>query len=156
MDDVAIARAIHVLSVVVWIGGVTMVTTVLLPMAQRSADGIAIFEMAERRFAWQARIAILLAGASGFYMVDRLGLWERFGMIAYWWMGAMLGLWLLFALLLFVFEPLFGERWFRRRAVVDAAGALRLMQRFHWIMLVLSAITIFAAVAGSHGLMLFD
>jgi uncharacterized membrane protein len=31
MDDVTIARALHVLSVVLWIGGVGFVTTVLLP-----------------------------------------------------------------------------------------------------------------------------
>lgn len=31
MDDVVIARALHVLAVVIWIGGVSMATTVVLP-----------------------------------------------------------------------------------------------------------------------------
>lgn len=31
MDDVTIALAIHVLAIVLWIGGVAMVTTILLP-----------------------------------------------------------------------------------------------------------------------------
>jgi uncharacterized membrane protein len=31
MDDLTIARAIHVVGVVFWIGGVAFVTTVLLP-----------------------------------------------------------------------------------------------------------------------------
>jgi len=35
MDDVTIARALHVVFVVVWIGGVAFVTTVLLPAARR-------------------------------------------------------------------------------------------------------------------------
>ncbi len=156
MDDVAIARAVHVLAIVVWIGGVAMVTMVLLPNARRIEGGLAFFQMAERRFAWQARIAILLAGASGFYMVERLDLWDRFGMVEFWWMDAMLGLWLVFVLALFVAEPLFLERLFRRRAAIDPQAALRAAQRFHWVMLALSAITIFGAVAGSHGLMLFD
>jgi hypothetical protein len=35
MDDIAVARAIHVFAVVVWIGGVAMVTTVILPLVRR-------------------------------------------------------------------------------------------------------------------------
>jgi len=31
MDDLAVARALHVLAVVIWIGGVAMVTMVVLP-----------------------------------------------------------------------------------------------------------------------------
>ena len=37
MDDLAIARALHVLAVVHWIGGVSMVTLVLLPAVARLA-----------------------------------------------------------------------------------------------------------------------
>jgi uncharacterized membrane protein len=36
MDDIAIARALHVVSVVVWIGGVTFMTTIVLPSIRRS------------------------------------------------------------------------------------------------------------------------
>jgi len=39
MDDVAFARAIHVLVVVVWIGGVAMVTLIVLPASRRGAPG---------------------------------------------------------------------------------------------------------------------
>jgi uncharacterized membrane protein len=155
MDDLTIARAIHVLAIVWWIGGVAMVTTVVLPTALGSASGVAFFERAEKRFAGQARIATLLAGASGFYMVERLDLWDRFAMIEYWWMAAMVGLWLLFTLVLFVAEPWFLDRWFRRRAAVDPQAALALAQRFHWFLLALSLLTIFGAVAGSHGFILF-
>ena len=35
MDDVTLARAIHVLAVVLWIGGGGLVTTVLLPAVRR-------------------------------------------------------------------------------------------------------------------------
>jgi uncharacterized membrane protein len=37
MNDLAIARAIHVLAVIVWIGGVAMVTTVILPICEIGA-----------------------------------------------------------------------------------------------------------------------
>ncbi len=36
MAALAIARAIHVLAVVIWIGGIAMVTTVILPMVRRA------------------------------------------------------------------------------------------------------------------------
>jgi uncharacterized membrane protein len=36
MDDVVIAWALHVLAVVIWIGGVGMVTMVVLPAIRRA------------------------------------------------------------------------------------------------------------------------
>src|SRR5579864_1408164 len=87
MDDVAVALALHVLAVVVWIGGVALVTTVLLPAVEdmkRPQEQVAFFVAVERRFAWQARAATLLAGASGFYMVHRLGLWRDFLLPEFW------------------------------------------------------------------------
>jgi uncharacterized membrane protein len=77
MDDVTIALSIHVLAIVLWIGGVAMVTTVLLPAVRNfksTEERVAFFGLVERRFAWQARGATLLAGLSGFYMVHRLDL----------------------------------------------------------------------------------
>ncbi|HZT87599.1 MAG TPA: hypothetical protein VFA12_06495 [Stellaceae bacterium] len=156
MDDVAIARAIHVLAVVVWIGGVSMVTTALLPAARGDADGFALFQRVERRFAWQARVATLLAGASGFYMVVRFELWERFAEPHYWWMTAMVAVWAIFSFVLFIAEPLFLERWLRARAAARPQATFALLLGFHWVMLVLSLITVFGAVAGSHGFAAFS
>ena len=45
MDDVAIARALHVLAVVLWIGGVGLVTTALLPALRRMPDPTRWFAM---------------------------------------------------------------------------------------------------------------
>lgn len=81
MDDVLIARALHVLGVVLWIGGVGFVTTVLLPAVRRTKDPeerIAFFEAVEKRFANQARGTTLLVGISGFYMISVWDLWHRF------------------------------------------------------------------------------
>lgn len=38
MDDFVFARVVHVLSVVLWIGGVAMVTLVLLPVLKQMAS----------------------------------------------------------------------------------------------------------------------
>ena len=105
MDDVIAARALHVLVVVIWIGGVSMATTVVLPSVRRGGlgpDRLRAFRAIEHRFAWQARTAIIVVGLTGFYMTWRLDLWDRFRTAAFWWMHAMVCLWLLFAFVLFV------------------------------------------------------
>lgn len=158
MDDVTIARGLHVLAIVLWIGGVAMVTTVLLPAVRtfKSAEErVAFFGIVERRFAWQARGTTLLAGASGFYMVHRLDLWAAFASLEYWWLHAMVLVWLLFTLMLFVAEPLVLDRWLQNRARRAPQSTFLLIQRLHWGLLALSLVTVFGAVAGSHGLSLF-
>ena len=71
-DDFALARAIHVLALVHWIGGLSAVTIIVLPRARALADAkdaVAAFEAFERPFAQQVRVSILLVGLSGFYMI---------------------------------------------------------------------------------------
>jgi uncharacterized membrane protein len=158
MNDLIIMRALHVFAVVIWIGGVSMMTTVLLPALRRGSlgdDAFEAFEAIESRFVWQARGTVLLVGLTGFYMVWRLDLWDRFRMISFWWMHAMLCLWFLFAFILFIAEPFILHRRLRRFAAIQPETALLRLQRSHWILLALSTITILSAVAGSHGWSMF-
>ena len=154
MTDFAVARALHVLAVVLWIGGVGMVTTVLLPSIRRTypvRDRFKVFHRLEQRFAGQARFTTALAGASGFYMVWRLDAWSRFEGAEFWWMHAMVLTWLLFTMMLFVIEPLFLERALHRRASVAPEATFRLVEWLHRILLTLSLVTVVGAVAGSQG-----
>lgn len=154
MNDIAVAVAIHLVAIVWWIGGVAMVTTVLLPAARKMSapsEGFSMFQRFEKRFAWHARAATLLAAASGFYMAERLGLWPYFSASAYWWLDAMVFVWAAFTIVLFVAEPLFAHRWLERQAARAPARTLLLLERLHWIALVLSIVTILGAAAGSHG-----
>jgi uncharacterized membrane protein len=158
MELLGIARALHVIAVVLWIGGVAMVTIVLLPAVRRldRADAMMTFEHLEHRFAAQSRWTTLIAGATGFYLAYAMNLWARFAELRYWWMHAMVLVWALFTLMLFVLEPLVLHRWFARRAKRDPAGTLRRIAVLHWCLLALSIVTIAGAVAGSHGVLLFD
>jgi uncharacterized membrane protein len=159
MDDVTIARSLHVLAVVLWIGGVGFVTTVLLPALCRLPDPAqrtAMFWFVELHFSAQARLSVILVGLSGLYMLIRLDAWNRFTSLTYWWMHAMVLTWLVFATMLFVLEPLVLNRRFAERAKDNPDATLRTIQRFHVILLALSVLTILGAVAGSHGLLLFD
>jgi uncharacterized membrane protein len=158
MNELAIARALHVLAIVLWIGGVGFVTTVLLPAVRRvktPAERIAFFDAIERKFAWQARATTLLAGLTGFYMTERLDLWSRFSVPAYWWMHAMVAVWALFTIMLFIAEPLVLHRLFHERANADPEATFLLIERMHRVLLFAGLITVLGAVAGSHGLVLF-
>ncbi|HEX3994123.1 MAG TPA: hypothetical protein VHX39_23365 [Acetobacteraceae bacterium] len=154
MTDFGIARAVHLVMVVLWIGGVGMVTTVLLPRIRRSHlpnERFGVFHAIEARFANQARWTTGLAGLSGLYMVWRIDAWDRFTSANFWWMHAMVATWLVFTLMLFVAEPFFLDRWLERRAVRDPEAAYRLVERLHWMLLTLGLVTIAGAAAGVAG-----
>ena len=154
MNDLFLARALHVLGVVIWIGGVSMATTIVLPAVRRGdlgPDKLAAFEVIERRFVWQARLAVILVGATGYYMIEKFSLWDRFLDPAYWWMHAMVLVWSLFAALLFIGEPLIIHRYFPAWAARDPVRAFAWLHRMHIFLLVISVITILGAVVGAHG-----
>jgi uncharacterized membrane protein len=159
VTDIALARVLHVLAVVLWIGGVGMVTTVLLPAIRRSyppAQRFAAFHTIEARFARQARFTTAVAGISGLYMTWRLDAWSRFEATSFWWMHAMVLTWLVFAAMLFVIEPLFLERVFARRAASAPESTYRVIEWLHRFLLSLSLLTVAGAVAGSVGVDLFS
>lgn len=154
MDWGIVARAVHVLAIVVWIGGVWLITTLLLPaMRQHPPEQwLRDFEAIEQRFAPQARIALIIALLSGLYMIDEYDLWDRFAHPQFWWMHVMVAVWALYALMLFVLEPLVLRRVLHRRAIAAPAATLSLMLWFHRVVLFLALAAIFAAVGGAHGL----
>jgi uncharacterized membrane protein len=156
MDDIVLARALHVLAIVHWIGGVAFVTLIALPLAlsRGGAEGLALFNAIESRFAGQVRWTIALAGASGLWMSYRMDLWYRFADPHFWWMDAMIGLWLVFALMVFVAEPL-AHSWAEREGHRDPETMLRRMSRIHAALLVIAAITLLGAVAGAQGVNFF-
>lgn len=127
MEEFALARVVHVLAVVFWIGGVAMVTTVLLPALRRldsPEQAITLFERLESRFALQAKFAVLLTGLSGFYMLDYIDGWGRYTDLSYWWIHTMTLVWAMFTVVLFVLEPLVLHRWFEERARPIPLGPL--------------------------------
>ena len=154
LPSVVLARVVHVLGIVVWIGGVAFVTTVLIPAIRSlpgAAERIQLFEQLESRFAAQARIATLLTGGSGFYMLHSMEAWNRYLEPAFWWIHLMTFVRLAFTVVLFLLEPAFLHRNFVALATRDSERAFRLLHRMHWILLTLSVAAIIGAVAGSRG-----
>lgn len=158
MQGVAIALALHVLAIVLWIGGVGFVTLALLPALREMRDAdqrLMMFETLEHRFSLVARASVLLAGATGVYLLFRLDGWSWFATAGFWWLDAMVLVWLLFAVLLFVLEPLVLHRRFHQWAEASPATAFSAALWFHRVVLILSILTILGAVAGNHGGSLF-
>ena len=154
MDLSLIARVLHVLAVVIWIGGVGFVTLVLLPALRPQAgraDWLEKFILLENRFAWLARFASLLAGITGFYILYDYDLWDRFAEPSFWWMYGMILVWALFSFILFIGEPLFLDDWLLARVARDPIGTHRLVYRLHVVLLLLSLLVTAGAVAGNHG-----
>jgi len=153
-----LARALHVVCVVLWIGGVAFVTTTLIPSLRKMADTDKrwlLFEQLEGKFAFQARIVTLVTGLTGFYMLEYMQAWERYQQIQFWWVHLMTLIWFIFTLVLFVLEPLVLHRRFNMIATENSDRAFALLHRMHWILLALSLITVFGTVAGVHGLSVF-
>ena len=149
-----IARAIHVVAVVLWIGGVAFVTTVLIPALKRmtvAEERLTLFETLEGRFSLQAKFVTLATGLSGLYMIDFTQSWGRYAYVEFWWMHLMTIVWAIFTLVLFVLEPLFLHQWFHRKASEDSEKTFNLVHRMHIVLLSLSLIAVFGAVAGGHG-----
>ena len=154
IDYFALARAVHVLALVHWIGGVAVVTTIVLPNARKISDpaqAVAAFESFEYRFASQVRISILLVGLSGLYMLDALDAWNWFEDLSFWWLDLMVAVWTVFAVMVFVLEPLLIHQTFHRYALREKDRAFALAIRLHAIALTVSAIAIGAGVLGANG-----
>ncbi len=152
------ARVVHVLSVVLWIGGVAFVTTVLIPAIRRHPNPEErgeIFEQFESRFALQAKVTTFLAGASGFYLLYEMDAWARYLDPSFWWVHLMTFVWFAFTLVLFVLEPAFLHRYFLEQAKKDPERAFAFLQRMHWVLLTLSLTAIVGAVAGTRGYLRF-
>lgn len=107
MKDVGIALGLHLFGVVWWIGGLTFVTMVFLPLARagKLGDMQTVFHHIEGRFAPQVKTALFIVGLTGLYMLWRRDLWHWAIEPAHWYIGAMIVYWTWFFLMLFVLGP---------------------------------------------------
>ena len=153
-DQFVLARVVHILAVVMWIGGVAFVTTVLIPALKNLASDdkrLELFERLEGRFAFQAKATTLLTGLSGLWMLDYLNAWSRYLEPQFWWLHLMTLVWLIFSLVLFVLEPLVLHTLFHRLAERDSEMAFQKLHMMHVILLSLSLLAIAGGMAGAHG-----
>ncbi len=144
--EYVVALTIHVLSVVIWIGGVSFVTLVTFPMILRmdkSLEMVMMFQGTEHRFGKIAKVMVILAGLSGFYLLNEKGL--SFGV----WI--MIIVWAFYAALLFGLEKVIFKKLFDKPGEkADMTKVFNILQTFHWVVLGLSFIAVAAGVYAGH------
>ncbi len=141
------ALVIHVVSVLIWIGGVAFVTMITFPMIQRagsSLDQVLMFQGVEHRFSKIAKVMVILAGLSGFYL-----LYEKGPSPGVW---IMIFVWTFYASLLFGLEKLIFKKLFSAPSgeQLDTKKVFNMLQVFHWFVLTLSFLAIAAGIYTAH------
>ena len=79
---------------------------------------------------------------SGAYMLTKLDAWNRFQYASFWWLDLMVAVWMLFALMVYVLEPLVIHRLFQEFALRNKDSAFAVAIEFHALALIISAFAI--------------
>jgi uncharacterized membrane protein len=158
----SIMHLIHVLSVILWIGGLAFVTTMVFPVIFKTPEAlqkVILFQRIEHRFARVARIYNLIVGISGFVMLFLMGwqnvLFTKAGIP----LAFMVIVWIFWAIMLFGLEPLvikkMLDRMMKKGEQMDIDAIFRRMNRLHWVLLVLSLAAASGGAIFIHGPRLF-
>ena len=150
---IPLLMAVHVLGVVLWIGGVAFVTIIVFPMLTRiegSIEKVIFFQGVEHRFAKIVKICVAIVGITGGWLLSITDGWSRL----FTWHGIgitlMLIVWI-FYLLVLLFEGRFFRIIFKGAAQQDMSKIFMKLTAFHWLILGLSLLTIFLAVFAENG-----
>lgn len=138
---------LHVLSVIIWIGGVAFVTAIVFPVLGRMEDSMAkmsFFMGFERRFQLLAKIFMTLAGATGMLLFWQRGAFasltgEETGLLGY-----KFFVWLIYAILLFGAEKRLMGTLVSQKTPPEKA--FKRLSIFHWVVLILSLIAVVAGI----------
>lgn len=149
---------IHLLAVILWIGGLVFVTGVVLPMAIKTPDAlqkVLTFQRVEKRFAPLAKWYNIITGITGFVMVWQAGWWGLY----FTWAGAaltfMTAVWFFWFVMLVGLEPIVIRKMLDRMAKegdrMDIDGIFRKVARLHWVMVAVSLAAVAAGAMVAHG-----
>ncbi len=145
--------AVHVTTVVMWIGGVAFVTMIIFPLLlgmEDSFEKVLLFQRMENKFARQARIYAWTAGIAGGLLLYLTGEYrELFTMNAF---GptVMLVVWFFYVMVLTFEKKIFGVL-FSKPDKLDASKIFLSLNAFHWIILGISLSAVFIGVWTGHG-----
>ncbi len=148
-----ILTAIHVLGIVIWIGGVAFVTMVVFPMIMRmegSIEKMIFFQGVEHRFAKIAKISVGVVGVTGAWLLSLTGEWEMLFSAPGIGPTLMVIVWTLYVLVL-LFEARLFKLIFRGEAQQDTSKVFVRLSAFHWVVLGLSLLAVSVGVWAGHG-----
>lgn len=149
---ITILLIIHVIGVIIWIGGVAFVTMVIFPMmysTEGSLDKALLFQGVEHQFAGIVRWLIGIVGATGLYILYvEYGfaiLLERRGVGIL----IMLIVWLLYTTIILSERKIFGKI-FANPERINMNKALSTINFMHWVLLLISFSAVAAGIWFSH------
>ena len=150
---VSLLTAVHVIGVVVWIGGVAFVTMIVFPMLTRMEDSfekVLFFQGIELRFARIAKSSVAVVGLTGGWLLYITGEWRTLLSMVGIGPTLMILVWSLYLFVLLfegrIFKMIFGDR-----SQQDTGKIFSLLSRFHWVVLGLSLLTVGVGVWAGHG-----
>ncbi len=145
--------ALHVLTVVLWIGGVAFVTIIIFPLLLRKEDSlekVLLFQGVENKFARQARFYAWTAGITGFILLYLTGKHKILFTLNSLAVTIMLIVWLVYIFIL-TFEKRLFKILFSQSDKFDSEKVFTRLSAFHWFVLVLSLLAVFFGVYFGHG-----
>lgn len=148
-----VVLTLHVLGVVVWIGGVAFVTMIVFPMLLKmdgSLEKVLFFQSLEHRFAKIAKATVALVGLTGFWLLHLTGEWPLLFTPSGIGPTIMLIVWSLYVLIL-LFEGKLFQLLFGVKAQQDPTKIFRALTVFHWVVLTLSLLAVGVGVWAAHG-----
>jgi len=148
-----LSAVLHVIGVVIWIGGVAFVTVVLFPMIHALDDPMEkalLFQRVEHRFAKIARLMIVIVGVTGLYNLYGKGLYLLLPTREGWWLDLMIGVFTAYALLIFGLEKALFKKIFKDIKNLNADQIFFRMTLFHWVVLTLSLLAVAGGVIGTY------
>jgi len=153
MDIFAYLLGIHVVTVVIWIGGVAFVTTIIIPTITGMEDSLAkalMFQRIESRFAKQAWYYIVVTGLSGAGLLYVTGKFRLLFTVDGIGITAMVIVWFLYLIVL-TFEKKIFAFLFGGSRELDPKKIFFILGTFHWVVLVISLLAVFLGVISGHG-----
>jgi uncharacterized membrane protein len=148
-----VLAAIHVIGVVIWIGGVAFVTMIVFPMLMRmegSLEKMILFQGVEHRFAKIAKISVATVGITGAWMLQITGEWKTLFSAAGIGPTLMVIVWTLYLIVL-LFEGRLFKVLFGGEAQQDTSKVFFRLSVFHWVVLGLSLLAIGVGVWAGQG-----
>lgn len=156
-----VMHTVHLLTVILWIGGLGFITILMLPMIIRMEDPLGkvlLFNRIEHKFAPLARVYNVIVGVSGFTLLYMTGAYKDIFTLDGLPLLFMAVVWVFWAVMLFVLEPIVVrkmiEKMQRSGEAMEIESIFALMNRLHIVLLILSLLAASAGAAFAHGFFL--
>ena len=155
----SIMHIIHVLTVILWVGGLAFITVLILPMVVKMPDAlqkVLLFQRIEHKFAPLARVYAAITGISGFVMFYIMNLQSSLFSLTSLPLLFMITVWIFWVVMLFGLEPIIIKKMLDKMAgsgeKMEIETVFLRMNRLHWLLLFLSLAASAAGAIFSHDL----